>query len=112
METGATCRPIGFTASPLVMKIAPPNDTTCELCEEWIALDHGVAITVVGIKPPVRCCPECYAMFCDMRTVLQLTPFTFAAPQPSLAESAGVVPREDAHGRDQESARLAATDLP
>jgi hypothetical protein len=109
METGATCRLINSRTGPLVMKIAPPNETTCMLCDELMALDHSVAITAVGLTPPVRCCPECYAMFCDMRTVLQLTPFTFAAPQPRLAGVAGVVPGEDAQCRDQMSARLEAT---
>lgn len=51
------------------------------LCDEVMALDHSVDITAVGITLPVHCCPECYAMFSDFRTVLQLAPFPFVARQ-------------------------------
>jgi len=71
------------------MKPAKPTITLCMLCDEPVAHGHWVTIVAVGISPPVRCCPECYAIFSDFHAALRLMPpgsdGTFgalAAPRP------------------------------
>jgi hypothetical protein len=74
METGAprgtrergTCNP--------AMKLTRPSVILCMLCDEPIAQGHWVTIAAAGISPPVRCCPECYAMFSDFHIALRLMP--------------------------------------
>lgn len=54
------------------MKAAFHLTIECTLCDERVLSEHSVAISEIGMNAPVRLCPECYAMFCDFRTALQL----------------------------------------
>lgn len=76
------------------MKAAFQVTIVCALCNERVVSEHSVAISEIGKNSPVRFCPECYAMFCDFRTALQLMRSTFVAA-PSGIRSGGLKTRQD-----------------
>jgi hypothetical protein len=80
METGETPWPAECACSNHVMMTKLSTETTCMLCGEPLAIEHSVTIIAIDVTGPVRCCVECYAMFCDLRTVLQLMPSALAKP--------------------------------
>lgn len=56
------------------MTVGLSIDTACMLCDEPFANGRVATISASGVGRSVRCCPECYAMFCDLRTELRLMP--------------------------------------
>jgi hypothetical protein len=82
------------------MTLELSSEATCMLCGEPLAIEHSVTIIAIDVRGPVRCCVECYAMFCDVRTVLRLTPSALGKPKSCNGRSKlnpkGGVPRRGA----------------